>query len=189
MEHFKEEQSDDLWVFAYGSLMWNPGFDYVERKAARLEGYKRSFCLASIIYRGTPEAPGLVLGLQAAKGGYCDGIAFRVSSEERPLALAYLTKREMSNGSYSEEMLPTALTCGRNVSALSYVIRPEHNQYRGVLTHEEQAQIIATAEGPAGKNSVYLEETITALRANGIRDAELETLHQKVLELISLSAR
>src|SRR5690349_2563312 len=82
----------DLWVFGYGSLIWKPGFEFVEQRPARLIGEHRSLCIYSMVHRGTPEKPGLVLGLD--RGGACQGVAFRVARKQRDATVAYLRERE-----------------------------------------------------------------------------------------------
>ena len=167
------------WVFGYGSLMWRPGFAWTERRRARLEGWRRSFCLRSIRYRGTPEAPGLVLGLDAEPGAVCDGVAYRPA--DPAAARDYLRERELVTYAYREAVLPVALETGAVAAALTYVIDPEHAQYAGGLSCAEQAAIIARAAGPMGPNAAYLASTMEHLAALGVRDAALEALHQAVL--------
>jgi cation transport protein ChaC len=174
------EGGGDLWVFGYGSLMWRPGFDYAERRMARLAGWRRRFCLKSIHYRGTPEAPGLVLGLDACAGGWCDGVAFRVAAAQATAVHAYLRERELVSYAYREARLPVALAGGSEVAALAYVIDPDHPQYAGVLTPEEQARIIARAAGPMGSNAEYLENTAAHLGELGLTDPEIATLRDMV---------
>lgn len=157
----------DLWVFAYGSLMWKPGFDFVERRRARMPGYVRRFCLDSITYRGTPDYPGLVLALDEEVGGACDGVAYRVAAERRADTHQYLRDRELVTYSYLEKFLPIAIDEGAEVEALAYVMDRSHTQYRGGLSPERQAEVIATAHGPAGSNVEYLENTIRHLNDLG----------------------
>jgi glutathione-specific gamma-glutamylcyclotransferase len=150
------ENRDDLWVFGYGSLMWRPDFAFAERRMARLAGYRRRFCLKSIRYRGTPEAPGLVLGLDADPEGWCDGVAFRVPGPEAAAVHGYLRERELVTYAYRETMLAVRLDDGRDVPALAYVVDRGHVQYAGALTPEEQAAVIAESVGPMGPNRDYL---------------------------------
>ncbi|MFV0473135.1 MAG: gamma-glutamylcyclotransferase [Pikeienuella sp.] len=173
----------DLWVFAYGSLMWKPGFRHVERRRARLPGYRRRFCLDSITYRGTPEFPGLVLALDEDEVAGCEGIAYRVPAGEREETHAYLRARELVTYSYLERFLPVALDGGEEVEALAYVIDHAHRQYHGGLTLAQQAAVIARAVGPAGSNAEYLENTVTHLAEMGVEDEEIIHLHRLVLEL------
>jgi cation transport protein ChaC len=163
----------DLWVFGYGSLMWRPGFAFTERVKATLPGYVRRFCLDSITYRGTPNYPGLVLALDAAAGQSCGGVAFRVPAAERAATHQYLRDRELDTYAYVERFLPLSLDTGQTVSALCYVMDQTNQQYRGGLNLAQQAEVIATARGPAGTNVEYLEKTVDQLGALGIDDPEM----------------
>lgn len=173
----------DLWVFGYGSLMWRPGFDWAERRLARLEGWRRSFCLRSIHYRGTPAAPGLVLGLDAAPGAACDGVAYRVAAEARAEVLAYLRARELVSYAYHERTAALSLEGGGAAWAVIYAVDHAHPQYAGVLSLADQAAIIARSAGPMGTNRDYLMQTVEHLAALGLRDAELEALAAQVRAL------
>ena len=168
--------SDDLWVFGYGSLMWQPGFDHVERHIAVLDGHRRSFCLRSVRYRGTPEAPGLVLGLDPHPGAHCTGVAYRVAAPLRDATHAYLRERELVTYAYREAWLPVRIAPGATVTALCYVVDPAHAQYAGALDPAAQAAIIATAHGPRGSNRDYLSNTLTQLDECGIVDDDLAAL-------------
>lgn len=172
-----------MWVFGYGSLLWEPGFDYTEKVMARLDGWHRSFCMRSIHHRGTVEAPGLVLALDAAEGASCTGLAFAVAEERAGTTLAYLRDRELISSAYLERVLPVALTDGRAVEAVTYVIDPHHVQYCGGLPLEEQATIIAGATGGRGRNRDYLWNTAGHLHDLGIADAELDWLAERVRNL------
>ncbi|QIE54844.1 gamma-glutamylcyclotransferase [Pikeienuella piscinae] len=178
----------DLWVFAYGSLMWKPGFDHVERRRARLAGYRRRFCLDSITYRGTAEYPGLVLALDEDPEGACEGIVYRVAAALREETHAYLRARELVTYSYLERFLPVVTDDGAEVDALAYVMDRAHQQYRGGLTPEEQAAVIARAIGPAGSNAEYLDNTVAHLSEMGVDDVELTRLHGLVARLTGASA-
>jgi len=136
-----------MWVFGYGSLLWNPGFEAQERVIAKLPDYHRSFCMRSIHHRGTQDDPGLVLALDALAGAQCNGVALSVASHEQNDVLAYLRERELISSAYLEKMLHIDLVDGRRVEAVTYVIDPEHVQYCGGLDLEEQARIIARAVG------------------------------------------
>ncbi len=172
--------NDGFWVFAYGSLIWNPGFAAEERAPATLFGYRRSFCLASIVYRGTPEDPGLVLALDKEREAQCAGIAYRVGAEGATATLDYLRDRELVSSAYLEVTKTVRLTDGRAVPAMCYVMDPEHHQYRGGLSLEEQAAIIARSSGPAGSNRDYLNNTVHGLAQLGLRDETLEWLAERV---------
>lgn len=163
---------DDLWVFAYGSLMWRPGFEHVEVLRARLAGYRRALCVRSYVHRGTRERPGLVLGLD--RGGACVGRAFRVQGEVAEATIAYLRERELVTNVYMERMAPVTLADGRRVSALTYVIDRAHEQYAGALHAEDAAQTILGAAGVSGVNTDYVLNTVDHLRELGIRDHWLE---------------
>ncbi len=148
-----------LWVFGYGSLMWNPGFAFTERVLATLPGYARTFCMRSIHHRGTPQAPGLVLALDEHAGACCHGLAFCVPSETAPATLDYLRERELISSAYLEKALHIDLHDGRRVEAVTYVVDTDHVQYCGGLPLEEQAGIIAGAVGGRGPNTEYLYNT------------------------------
>lgn len=172
-----------MWVFGYGSLMWEPGFAYGDRVLARLDGWHRSFCMRSIHHRGTSEKPGLVLALDAAEGAACNGVAYSVRAEDSDATLAYLRERELISSAYLEKTLPLALTDGRTVEAVTYVIDPDHVQYCGGLALEEQAGIIATAVGGRGPNTEYLWNTAEHLHELGIADPDLDWLAERVRAL------
>lgn len=175
----------ELWVFGYGSLIWDPGFVPAERQLARLEGYRRSFCMTSIHYRGSAEAPGLVLALEKQEGALCQGVAFRVRREESAEVLALLRARELISSAYDEQMLKVTLSDGREVAAVAYVIVPGHVQHCGGLSLEEQAQIIARAAGERGPNRDYLHRTAQHLAELSLRDPDLDWLDQRVRRLTS----
>ncbi|TAK47701.1 MAG: gamma-glutamylcyclotransferase [Xanthobacteraceae bacterium] len=166
----------DLWVFGYGSLMWRPGFDYVERRPARLIGAHRTLCVYSFVHRGTPEKPGLVLGLD--HGGACQGIAFRVAEKDRDATLVYLREREQINHVYHEVMrsiwLEDDARC--QVSALCYVVDRRHPQYAGRLTTEQQLHFVRQGHGKSGPCRDYVLSTVAELDAQGCRDNELHRL-------------
>jgi len=172
-----------LWVFGYGSLMWNPGFAWDERVPATLPGFARTFCMRSIHHRGTLEAPGLVLALDPALDASCRGLAFRVPPGEEGGTLQYLRERELISSAYVEETHRVALADGREVAALTYVVDTRHVQYCGGLDLETQARIIAEAVGGRGPNTEYLWNTVAHLRELGIEDAELVWLSERVRAL------
>jgi cation transport protein ChaC len=172
----------ERWVFGYGSLIWNPEFPVAERRIARAQGWRRSFCMRSIHHRGSVAAPGLVLALDAAPHAHCDGVAFRVAAGAEEETLATLRERELISSAYLETMLDLATDQGR-LSALAFVIDPDHAQYCGGLALEEQAQIIARSAGGRGLNRDYLWSTAAHLAELGIADAELEWLAARVRAL------
>jgi glutathione-specific gamma-glutamylcyclotransferase len=170
----------DLWVFGYGSLMWDPGFSFVERRTAVLRGWHRSFCMRSVHYRGTPEAPGLVLALDEAGGASCAGVAYRVAPRDEAQVMDYLHVRELISDAYLERRLPVALAGAGEVVAVTYVIDHGHEQYCAGLAPEEQAQIIARSAGKTGTNADYLWNTVAHLDELGLADEDLSWLAERV---------
>lgn len=169
-----------LWVFAYGSLLWNPGFPMIDSVPARLDGWHRSFCMRSIHHRGTVEDPGLVLALDEDAGAVCHGMALCVPADSADDTITYLRARELISSAYVERHLPLTLDDGRMVTAVTYVIDPDHDQYCRSLPLDEQARIIARAVGGRGPNAEYLHNTVTHLAQMGIEDAELQWLDRQV---------
>ena len=163
--------SDDLWIFAYGSLMWRPDFDFEERVRARLFGYHRALCIYSHHYRGTPERPGLVLGLD--RGGSCVGLCFRIAAPARAATLDAVRRRELITSVYAEIAAPVRLADGRRLAAVSYAARRDHAQYAGALDGAEVARLVAGGHGVAGPNRDYVSSTQDHLAALGIRDERL----------------
>ena len=174
---------ETLWVFGYGSLIWDPGFPVAERRIATLKDWHRSFCMRSIHHRGTVEAPGLVLALDRALGAACAGVAFRVEPGAEAATLAALRERELISSAYLETTLEVETREGK-VAALAYVIDPDHDQYCGGLPLEEQARIIAKAIGGRGPNRDYLWATVAHLTELGISDPDLDWLGAEVRRLI-----
>lgn len=163
----------DVWIFAYGSLMWDPGFRFEEARPALLRGYHRSFCLYSHRYRGTPEKPGLVLGLDA--GGACRGIAYRVHGRDAEKVMSYLWDREMLNRAYECKEL-TIDVAGRKELAQAFVVRRGHPQYAGKLPVDRAVELICQGEGARGHCYSYLENTVEHLDRLGIPDKQLHEL-------------
>ena len=172
---------ETLWVFGYGSLIWDPGFPVAERRIAKLDGWHRSFCMRSIHHRGTVQDPGLVLALDRAEGASCTGVAFRVSPGAEAATLFALRERELVSSAYLETTLRLATDAGP-LEALTYVIDPDHVQYCH-LDREEQARIIAGATGGRGPNRDYLWSTAAHLAELGIADPDLEWLADRVRAL------
>ena len=170
------------WVFAYGSLVWNPEFAPAERVLATLSGYRRAFCMSSIHHRGSEEEPGLVLALDAAQASACRGMALLIPEAEETAVLAALRERELVSSAYLETQLMVDLADGRRVQAVTYVIDPHHVQYIH-LSLEEQAQVISTAVGGRGPNTEYLYNTAAHLSELGIKDEELDWLSARVRDL------
>lgn len=169
-----------MWVFGYGSLIWNPGFPVAERVIARLEGYARSFCMRSIHHRGTEDDPGLVLALDTAPERSCLGVGFRIPEGAEGETLKTLRERELVSSAYIEREVPLALSDGRTVRAVTYIVDRAHWQYVADLGAEEQARIIAGATGGRGPNDEYLFNTVSHLSELGIEDAALSALAERV---------
>jgi cation transport protein ChaC len=167
----------DLWVFGYGSLMWNPGFPHVEVRPALLRGYHRAFCIWSTNYRGTPERPGLVLGLD--RGGSCRGVAFRVSATDVAAATDYLMRRELDGYVYHPRQLSVAID-GGPVTALTFVADRAADCYAGKLSPERIAEVIRRGVGNSGRNRDYLIDTLQHMDELGIPDRGLH----RVLALV-----
>ena len=172
-----------MWVFGYGSLLWNPGFDVAEQVIAELPGYARSFCMRSIHHRGTEADPGLVLALDAIEGASCEGVALRVAPGTEGPTLEALRERELISSAYLERTLEVSLKDGRKVSAVTYVIDPDHVQYCGGVPLEEQARIISRAVGGRGPNTEYLFNTADHLKGLGLHDRDLDWLVARVRDL------
>jgi glutathione-specific gamma-glutamylcyclotransferase len=170
------------WVFAYGSLLWNPLFPFAEARPAMLRGLHRQFCLYSLASRGTPEQPGLVLGLD--RGGACTGVVYRLPAPVAADELHLLWRREMVTGAYHPRWVRVR-SGQREIHALTFVVRHAHPQYAGKLSLDEKARVIARSKGAFGSSLDYLERTRVALVTHGIIDPYLERLAGKVAALRS----
>ena len=170
---------DDLWVFAYGSLMWRPEFPVAERRVGLVRGHHRRFCLLQRRFRGTPERPGFVLALD--RGGLCRGVAFRIAGAEIREALMPVWRREMRGQGYVARWLPVA-TEGGTVPALTFLVNRASDRYAGRLPEAEIAEKIAAACGHAGPSAEYLLRTVEACERLGIRDRHLWSLQALVAE-------
>src|ERR1700676_358042 len=171
-----ESSNADLWVFGYGSLMWRPGFEFIEQVPARLIGEHRALCVYFFDHRRTPEKPGLVLGLD--RGGACRGIAFRVPAKRRNDTIEYLRSREQTTNVYREVMRSVWLEneARQRVSALAYVVDRGHVQYAGRLSLAEQLRFVRQGHGRSGNNRDYVLSTVKSIEAQGFRDAQLHQL-------------
>lgn len=170
---------DADWVFGYGSLIWNPEFEHDAAEPARLHGYHRAFCIGSTHYRGTPAAPGAVLGLD--RGGSCVGIAFHLLRERRAESLERLHAREMLGGVYLPVVASVSLRGGRRVRALTFVADRGSEHYVR-LREDELLRRLRRCAGERGANRDYAFETSRALRDHGIRDGRLERLCLALLD-------
>ena len=177
LEHDSE---GDLWVFGYGSLMWRPGFAFLESAPARLFGLHRALCVYSFVHRGTPEKPGLVLGLD--RGGACRGVAFRIPGKARVSTIDYLRGREQVTKVYIEtsRMITVLGTPERRVRALVYCVDRGHAQYAGELSVEQQLHIVREGHGRSGINRDYVLSTVEALEALGCYDRNLHLLAERL---------
>jgi cation transport protein ChaC len=182
--------TDDVWVFGYGSLMWNPLFHYSEQRPATLRGFHRRFCLWSITSRGTRERPGLVLGLD--RGGSCQGVAYRLPADQAPHELKLLWNREMVLGSYEPRWArveaapgPASRVCIEELRALVFTVNREHPNYAGRLPVDAVVAALAAASGHLGSSAEYLFRAVDALAAHGLRDSHLETLRRRVEQTAS----
>lgn len=169
-----DNAAEGHWVFGYGSLMWRPGFAFVERRRAVLHGRRRAFCIYSVHHRGTPARRGLVLGL--APGGSVRGAAYRIASEHWSHVTAYLAEREQPTETYVEASALVRLSGGLRRRALVYLSDTRHPQWAGALSLEAQADLIAGARGLSGRNIDYLRDLVEHLRAEGIFDHGMEAL-------------
>jgi cation transport protein ChaC len=163
------EAAQDRWVFGYGSLMWRPGFPFVERRRAVLHGRRRAFCIYSVHHRGTYERPGLVLGL--APGGSTRGVAYRVAAGAWDEVYAYLREREQPTETYFEAWRPLRIEGNGVVESLVFLSDTAHPQWAGALTLEKQADLIAGAAGLSGRNIDYLADLVGHLREEQVGDA------------------
>ena len=168
------EAALDRWVFGYGSLMWRPGFPFVDRRGAVLHGRRRAFCIYSVHHRGVPERPGLVLGL--APGGSTRGVAYRVSAEAWDEVYAYLREREQPTETYFEAWRRVRIDGTGPADCLVFLSDTAHPQWAGDLTLERQAELIAGARGLSGRNIDYLSDLVGHLRDQQVRDAAMERL-------------
>jgi cation transport protein ChaC len=175
-----ENNGEDLWVFGYGSLIWRPGFDYLERRKGRVVGAHRALCVYSFVHRGTAEKPGLVLGLD--RGGNCRGIAYRVAAGKRAATIQYLREREQATMVYRETWRSVWLDDDPKlrVQALCYMVDRGHEQFAGRLTLEQQLHHVRQGHGRSGNNRDYVLETVSALESLGFRDRELHLLAERL---------
>jgi cation transport protein ChaC len=168
----------DLWVFGYGSLMWRPGFDFLESALAWVHGYHRSLCVFSHVHRGTRERPGLVLGLDY--GGSCLGVAFRVAGASRAKTLDYLRARELVTSVYLERTVALRFSGGGAAQALTFVVDRRHEQYAGRLPVETMASLVERGVGVSGDNPAYVRNTYAHLRELDIHDASLAEIVRRL---------
>lgn len=171
----------DLWVFGYGSLMWNPAIKTAESRKARISGYTARFCLSIRMGRGTKEQPGLMLGLD--EGESCIGMAHRVAAEDVDSELTVLWFREMFSGAYLPVWVDAEMDGGKKQRAMTFAVNRKNPRYEGILNEETIARRIALAEGFIGTNRDYLFRTVSHLNEIGVTDGPLHSLAARVTEL------
>ena len=162
---------DDFWIFAYGSLMWNPGFDYIDAQPGIVYGYHRRLCLWSVRYRGTVQRPGLVLGLD--RGGSCRGFAYRIAEHDAERVTAYLCDRELITGAYDAKLCSVELDSKTKVSALTFVSKPDHPHFAPKLALSDTIEVVSKASGARGANREYVLNTVSHLSQMDIHNTEL----------------
>jgi glutathione-specific gamma-glutamylcyclotransferase len=177
--------SEGVWLFGYGSLIWNPAFHFTDRLIGTVYGYHRRFCLWTHLGRGCPERPGLVLGLE--RGGSCRGAVFRIAPDAVEEELAIVWRREMISGAYVPRWVDVHTALAR-LRAITFVINRDHERYARFLSDDRIAEVIATAEGWLGPCADYLINTVDHLAALGIHDRPLEHLRAQVLAQRSKAA-
>lgn len=176
-----DADTSDIWVFGYGSLIFNPVMDYVDRARGRIYGHHRRFCLWTRLGRGSPDCPGLVLALD--RGGSCTGVAYRLNPDVAIAELDLLWRREMVTLAYRASWLtfhPDGHNDGAGKRAISFVSRPERDNFAGPMTLDQEADVIASASGFIGPCRDYLFDTVKALEADGISDPHLKKLQRAV---------
>jgi cation transport protein ChaC len=172
---------EQFWIFGYGSLMWRPGFAYLRSEPARIHGFHRRLCVYSHVHRGTPERPGLVLGLD--RGGSCHGLAFEIAPDRWDETIAYLRAREQVTSVYLERRKPvTLLETGGSVEATTYVVDRAHRQYAGVLAEDDLLSYVLNGSGVSGPCIDYVRNTIDHLQAMNIHDPALERIATRLLD-------
>lgn len=176
-----EPTKREIWIFGYGSLMWQPGFKYAEAVPARIRGYHRAFCVYSVHYRGSPKRPGLVLGLD--RGGMCEGIAFRLAPASAQEALAYLRQRELIYAVYREALVPIEIMGPHRANAqpgpphaTTFIAEHAHPAYAGHLPLKRQIELIRGASGCAGTNLDYVLNTLEHIHSLSIAEPRLARL-------------
>jgi glutathione-specific gamma-glutamylcyclotransferase len=170
----------DVWVFGYGSLIWNPIIHYEERRVARVHGFHRRFCLWSHVNRGSMQKPGLVLGLDT--GGSCHGVAYRIAARRAADELRLIWRREMVLGSYTPRWVPID-SGGTAMRAIAFVVNRRHPSYAGRLPLETVIRTLVSARGYLGTPAEYLLETVKGLVEHGVRDSYLMELRRRVLAM------
>lgn len=173
----KFPSQEGIWIFGYASLMWHPGFPFLEAQPALLRGYHRALCVYSTRYRGTPEKPGLAMGLD--RGGSCKGRAFLLAGADVPKVMDYLYEREMDTNCYAPKFLNVKLDDGRTVKAYHFLVRHDHEQYTGKLSIDDAVKLVCAGVGPKGTSIEYLQNTLDHLDKLGIVEGPLHEICEK----------
>ncbi|MFK7853674.1 MAG: gamma-glutamylcyclotransferase [Granulosicoccus sp.] len=178
----------ELWVFGYGSLIWNPAMDFEEQRCSTIVGYKKKFCFWTTLSRGSTECPGLMMGL--VEGGQCNGVAFRIDPEKAATELDILYRREMPHFIYKPTWVDArCVDTQRSFKSLTFVVDSENHRYVDNLTLAQTVRTIATAQGPLGRNCDYLFQLSEKMSELGFEESELEALVDQVREFQASSAR
>ncbi|HYL49065.1 MAG TPA: gamma-glutamylcyclotransferase [Stellaceae bacterium] len=178
----RPDGSGDVWLFAYGSLIWNPMIHFVDRRVATVHGFHRRFCLWTHLGRGSAERPGLILGLD--RGGTCRGLAYRIEASKAPAELELLWRREMITGSYCPRWMRIVTAEGGPGWAIAFLINRSHPRYAGLVPEDRIVESIARAHGALGPCATYLFDTARHLQALGIRDTRLFRLRDRVAQVL-----
>jgi cation transport protein ChaC len=176
------DRNTPVWIFGYGSLIWRPEFEYEIKTRAQAHGYHRSLCLWSRVYRGTPECPGLVLGLEP--GGSCNGVAFLIAAQNVKRELRALWEREMVTGSYVPRWLKVRTHqpgVPQHLRALGFVMDRQASGYAGELDRATLLATVRRARGERGSSADYLLTTVRCLAEYGIHDPHLAELAEEVM--------
>ena len=174
----RQKPNSDIWLFAYGSLIWNPIFHFIEHRVGTVYGWHRRFCLWAPLGRGTPDNPGLVLGLD--RGGSCRGIAYRIAATNVLSELLLLWRREMVVNSYIPRWVKV-FDGKQEIEAIAFIVNRHHPTYAGNISLETTVNSIATAGGKIGSSADYLIQTVDGLISAGIKDKQLLLLRDKVM--------
>ena len=171
----------ELWVFGYGSLIWNPALNYEEQRRCSIKGFEKKFCFWTTLSRGTVECPGLMMGL--IEGGSCNGVAFRIDAKNAATELDILFRREMSHYIYKQTWIDAqCVETNKTFKILTFVVDKENHRFVDNLTLEDTVRTIAIAKGPLGRNCDYLFQLSEKMHELGFEESELEYLVTRVKE-------
>jgi cation transport protein ChaC len=171
----------ELWVFGYGSLIWNPAIEFDAQRRCSISGLERKFCFWTTLSRGTEQHPGLMMGL--VDGNNCDGLAYRINRQKAASELDILFRREMSTYVYKPTWIDARCADSEaTFSVLTFVVDTSHERYVDDLSHQQTVSTLATARGPLGRNCDYLFTLTDALEKLGFEDKAMTELHQQVVD-------